>query len=94
MCGYGFHPENLLPTSIGTMANQANINHRSTVHSHSIWAEQNGMMHFVHLAITLCARKRLIYEIFILYFMLIDLHRWIKQRTLLYCIYMHIFGSA
>lgn len=57
VCGYGFHPENLLPTSIGTMANQANINHRSTVHSHSIQAEQNGMMHFVHLAITLCARN-------------------------------------
>lgn len=75
VCGRGFHPEKLLPISLGTMANQATINHRSTVHSHSIKAEQNGMMHFVNLAITLCARKRLVCEILILYFMLIVLHR-------------------
>lgn len=35
---------------------------------------------FCTSTITLCARKRLIGEIFILYFMLINLHRWIKTR--------------
>lgn len=94
VCGRGFHPEKLLPISLGTMANQVTINHRSTVHSHSMKAEQNGMMHFVNLAITLCARKRLVCEIFILYFMLIVLHRLVKQRIHSYFIYIHPFGTA
>lgn len=73
-----FIRKKLLPISLGTMANQAAINHRSTVPSYSLKAEQNGMMHFVNIAITLCARKRLVCEFFILYFMLIVLHRLIK----------------